>query len=150
MQHSLTDYFIPSNSTDPTTDTQTIHFGAELSEYTRESQSKSLFNTYYRNYIEEVYDDSRRLFKFKAYLPLSVISNINLNDRVIIFNDLYKINKLVTNFETGVTDLELINEIRDFEISAKNIVADVVKTVDQSIATADNTLITADTTELRW
>lgn len=150
VQHSLTDYFIPSNSVDPTQDTQTIHFGIEMSEYTRNSQNKSLFGTYYRSYIEEVYDDSRRLFKYKAYLPLSVISNINLNDRVIIFNELYKINKMVTNFETGVTDFELINEVRDFTITVDNIVADTVKTVDQSIATADNTVITADTTELRW
>ena len=150
VQHTLTKFYIPSNSVDPTGDTQTIHFGAEMNEFTRESSSKSLFDTYYRSYIEEVYDDSRRLFKYKAYLPLSVISNINLNDKVIIFNDLYKINKMVTNFETGVTDFELINEIQDFDVQVDRLVADTVTTVDQSIVTADNTLVTADTTELRW
>ena len=150
VQHSLTDYYIPSNSTDPTADTQTIHFGAEMSEYTRSNSSKSLFDTYYRSYIEEVYDDSRRIFKYKAFLPLSIISNINLNDKVIIFNDLFKINKMVTNFETGITDFELINEVRTFEVKAADIVADVVTTVDQAIATADNTIITADKTEILW
>ena len=150
MQHTLTKFYIPSNSVDPTGDTQTIHFGAEMNEFTRDSSNKSLFDTYYRNYIEEVYDDSRRLFKYKAYLPLSIISNINLNDKVIIFNDLYKINKMVTNFETGVTDFELINEIQDFDVQVDRLVADTVTTVDQSIVTADNTLVTADTTDLRW
>jgi len=148
--HAINDYYIPSNSSDPTQDTQTIHFGVEMSEYTRESSPKSLFQTYYQSYIEEVFDDSRRIFKFKSYLPLSIISNIKLNDKVIIFNELYKINKMVTNFETGVTDFELVNEVRDFEIDIEEIVSDTVKTVDQSIATADNTIITADTTVLRW
>lgn len=150
VKHSLTDYYIPSNSSDPTADTQTIHFGAELSEYTRNNQSKSLFDTYYRSYIEEVYDDSRRIFKYKAFLPLSIISNINLNDKVIIFNELYKINKMVTNFETGITDFELINEVRDYQVTGDEIVKDVVRTVDAAIATADNTKITVDATEILW
>ena len=150
VQHTLTDYYIPSNSVDPTGDTQTLHFGAEMNEYTRDNASKSLFDTYYRSYIEEVYDDSRRIFKYKVYLPLSIISNINLNDKVIIFNELYKINKMVTNFETGVTDFELINEVQNFEVEVDNIIKDTVTTVDQAIVTADTTIITADATQVRW
>jgi hypothetical protein len=149
-RHSLTDYFIPSNSSDPTSDSQTIHFGAEKSEYTRNSSNKSLFQTYYRDYIEEVFDESRRLFKYKAYLPLSILMDLNLNDKVIIFNELYKINKITTNFQNNLTNLELVNEVQDFEVALDQIIADDTETVDTGLATADTTLVTADTTVLRW
>jgi len=149
-KHSLTNYFIPSNSSDPTSDTQTIHFGVEKSEYTRNSSNKSLFETYYKNYIQEVFDDSRRLFKYKAYLPLSILMNINLNDKVIIFNELYKINKITTNFENNLTNLELVNEVQDFDIAIEQIIAEDTETVDSGLATADTTLVTADTTVFRW
>ena len=149
-KHSLTDYFIPSNSSDPTSDTQTIHFGVEKSEYTRNSSNKSLFETYYKNYIQEVFDDSRRLFKYKAYLPLSILMNINLNDKVIIFNELYKINKITTNFENNLTNLELVNEVQDFDVAIEQIIAEDTETVDSGLATADTTLVTADTTVFRW
>ena len=149
-RHQLTNYHIPSNGVDFTENTQTIHFGVEMNERTGNNQYNSLFQTYYRNYIEEVFDGSRRIFKYKAFLPLSVISNINLNDRVIIFNDLYKINKLVTNFETNITNLELVNEVQDFDVSVQNIISQVVKTVDQGVVNADSTVVTADSSEIRW
>lgn len=149
-QNEITNYYIPSNSSNPTTDTQTIHFGAEMSEYTRNNSSKSLFQTYYRSYIEEVFDESRRIFKYKAYLPLRILMNLNLNDRVIIFNELYKINKITTNFENNLTNLELVNEVQDFEIEINQIIAQDTDTVDSGLATADTTLVTADTTVFRW
>ena len=149
--HQITNYYIPANNVDPTdNDSQSIHFGAQKNEYTATFSQNSLFYTYYRNYIEEVFDSSRRLFTFKAYLPLSIITNINLNDKVIIFNDLYKINKLTTNFETNVSTLELVNVTQEIVFEPEDIVTETVKTVDASIATADITTITADKTILVW
>ena len=74
---------------------------------------------------------------------MSIILNIKLQDKIIIFNNLYKINKLTTNFETGLSDLELINEVTDF--GAYNVdYGSLAETVDSSIVTADTTLVTAD------
>lgn len=141
----ISTYYIPSNLANPTDSTsQSIHFGQEKNEYTAQNANNSLFNTYYKKYITESVNTSRRLFKFKAYLPLRIILNIELQDKVIIFNDLYKINKIVTNFETGVSQLELLNEVLDYDIPIENAIADTVKTVNDTLFTADTTKITAD------
>tara|TARA_R100000773_G_scaffold5168_1_gene5671 strand:+ start:2620 stop:4866 length:2247 start_codon:yes stop_codon:yes gene_type:complete len=145
---SVSDYYIPSNIVDPTitgnTTSQTIHWGVEKNEYTAGSANSSLFETFYRNYITEVFDGSRRIFKFKAFIPEKILLNLQLNDRFIIFNTLYKINKIVTNFETGISDLELLNELDNFEVGTDIIIKDTVKTVDVAYITADTTKVRAD------
>ena len=146
---ALTTYFIPSNLADPTTATsQSIHFGQEKNEYTGTNANNSLFNTYYKKYITESVNSSRRLFKFTAFLPLKVILNIKLQDKVVIFNDLYKINKIVTNFENGKTQLELLNEVIDFEVEFDEVVGLLTKTADSTLTTADTTRTTADAGEI--
>ena len=145
---SVNNYYIPSNIVDPTitgnTTSQTIHWGVEKNEYTAGSANSSLFQTFYRNYITEVFDGSRRIYKFKAFIPERILLNLQLNDRFIIFNTLYKINKIVTNFETGISDLELLNEINNFEVGTDIIIKDTVKTVDVGYITADSTKVRAD------
>ena len=142
---ALSTYFIPSNLADPTTAiSQSIHFGQEKNEYTGTNANNSLFNTYYRNYITESVNSSRRLFKFTAFLPLKVILNIKLQDKVVIFNDLYKINKIVTNFENGKTQLELLNEVINFDIELDDVIGNLATTADNTLITADTTLTTAD------
>lgn len=145
---ALTTYFIPSNLADPTTATsQSIHFGQEKNEFTNTNANNSLFNTYYRNYITESVNSSRRLFKFTAFLPLNIILNIKLQDKVVIFNDLYKINKIVTNFENGKTELELLNEVINFEVEFDEVVGNLIRTADSSLATVDSIRTTSDAGE---
>lgn len=141
-QEGITTYYIPSNAIDPTTSSQSINFSAELSEYTGSIFRDSLFKTYYNTYITDTFNINRRLSKFKAYLPLKVLLNLKLQDKLIVFTNLYKINSLKTNFETGLSELELINEVKDFEIPVN--VSDLAKTIDSDFATADTTLVTAD------
>ena len=140
---SLTTYYIPSNSVNPTTSSQSINFNAELSEYTNTVFSNSLFDTFYKTYITDTFDINRRLSKFQAYLPLSVTKNIKLQDKVIVFTNLYKINSLVTNFETGLTKLELINEVTNFKTFTND--NSLARTIDASLVTVDSTIVTADT-----
>lgn len=150
-RHQLTSYYIPSNLVDPTSSAnQSIHFGVEKNEYNFESANKSLFQTYYQTYIEEIFDKSRRIYKFKAYLPMKVILNLELNDRLIIFNELYKINKITTNFETGLSDLELINEVQSFSVPVSDVIGDVIKTIDEaSLVTVDSTKLFVDSDTLK-
>lgn len=146
--NSITKYYIPTNTVDASTTTQSLHFGTEQNEYTLASSNKSIFKTYYENYIKEVFDPARKIFKYTAYLPLSILTNIKLNDKVIVFNELFKINKIVTNFQNNRTQLELINETQDYTISNDVIVKDIVKTVDSGVGTADMTTVRADNTIL--
>lgn len=140
---TVSSYYIPSNSINPKVRTQSLNFNAELSEYQGLTEENSLFNNYYKTYITDSFKIDRRLSTFKAYIPMSIILNIKLQDKIIIFNNLYKINKLTTNFETGLSELELINEVTDF--GAYNVdYGSLAETVDSSILTADTTLVTAD------
>jgi len=148
-KEAITTYHIPSNAVDPTSSTNSINFNAELSEYTGTVFEQSLFQEFYSTYILDTFSVDRRLSKFKAYLPMKVLLNLKLQDKLIVFTNLYKINSIKTNFETGLSDLELINEVSSFE--ARNLTADIVdnqndltKTVDSDVATADTTKVTAD------
>lgn len=140
---SIDDYFIPSNQVDPTQESQSINFGSQVSEYTRQSVDASLFSTYYKTYILDTFNIRRRLSKFKAYLPISIISQIKLQDKIQIFNNLYKINTISTNFENGLTDLELVNEVSDFTLPFNTFDNDIPVEVSSDFLTADNTVIRA-------
>ena len=143
-QSTLNAYYIPSNSVNPLTDTQTLNFGSEKSEYARINYDKSLFSTYYKNYIVDTFSENRRLSKFQAYLPLSIISKLKLQDKIIVFNNLYKINTISTNLQNGLSTFELINEVTNFTISALANPQDEARTIDNDTTTADTTLVRAD------
>ena len=107
----ILDYWIPSNSRsiDPNVTTQNLNFRAEVNEYSATVFSDTLFSKYYKKYISETFDPSRRLTKFKARLPMSFLLNFELNDLVIVFTRVYRINSIQTNLSTGISNLELIN-----------------------------------------
>ena len=137
----ITDYYIPSNSVD-ITDSQNINFKAEFNEYAGTVFESTLFETYYSNYIGDTFDQKRRLSKFKAYLPLRILLNLSLADRIIIFDKIYKINEITTNLATGLSDLELINEVSDFVIENQD--KYFADTVDKRFLTVDSTNVTVD------
>ena len=138
---ALSTYYIPSNSVD-ITDSQNINFKAEFNEYAGTSFKDTLFKTFYNTYIGDTFDVKRRLYKFKAYLPLRVLLNFTLADRFIIYDTLYKINSITTNLTTGLSNLELINEVSDFVIEDQDkYFADLV---DKRIKTIDSDKITVD------
>lgn len=104
----FTSAYIPSNSV-ATTDSFAIHFNGETNEFAEVPFEKTLFSEYYQKYITEIFDKQRRLRKTNAFLPLSIITNLSLADKIRIFDVIYLINKIETNFETGESKLELIN-----------------------------------------
>ena len=146
-----TDVFIPSNSV-RLTDSKNLNFSAEPNEYLGTPFKKTLFAEYYINYIKEIFDAQRRLTTLKAYLPISITLDLSLADKVRIFENLYKINKINTNFETNQSTLELINvkSTAGESINIDPIVPDkflpnsVCITADSTVYFADNTIITAD------
>ena len=141
---SIPQYYVPSNSVNVQQDSDTMNFGSEKSEWTATNFDKSLYKTHYDTYIKGAFSQSRRLSKFKAYVPISVISKLGLEDKIIVFDNLYKINTLTTNFQNGLSSFELINETLDFTASATDVFDENAQTVDSTIVNADTTLITAD------
>ena len=106
-------YYAPSNSEELNDTSQSINFGIQDNEYALTPSVNSLFKTYYKSYIEEVFTKEKRLFKYRAKLPLSFLSTFSLADDIIIFDRLYRINSIKTNFLTGISELELLNVISD-------------------------------------
>ncbi len=105
-----TQYILPSNTVDITDETtQSTHFGSEFSEYTGIEAANSLFSTYYKNYISDIYNIQSRLIKVQAILPTNVILDLRPNDQIIINNRAYRINKWETNLSTGKSKFELLN-----------------------------------------
>jgi len=109
----LTSYFVPSNSLSLSSATSTINtnFYLEVNEYSLDTTfTGTLFEEHYLEYIQDIFNSKRRLTKLKAYLPLKIIYNINMNDKVVINNQGYLINNLTTNLNTGESSMELLND----------------------------------------
>ena len=140
----LTSYFIPSNSTsiNATTSTSNINFYEETNEYNaNENFSGTLFNNFYRNYIRNIFNRNRRLIGIKAYLPLKILFKLQLNDIFFINNRNFNINSIVTNLQTGESDIELLNNFAQTylvltSVSYQNIARDVY--YQSSIGNAQN------------
>jgi hypothetical protein len=89
-----------------------LNFGAETSPLKNVTVTNSLFNQYYQNYLTNIYNPKGRTIKVKAILPISILTTINLNDRLVITDKRYLINSYTTNLVTGETELELVSDFR--------------------------------------
>ena len=105
--------FMPSNQRILTYiyNSHSINFYSELDEWSNLENPFSLFETRYKNYIKDVFNEKRRLTKVKAFLPLKTILKHTLADRFVIAGQRYKINSITTNLQTGESDIELLNEV---------------------------------------
>jgi hypothetical protein len=118
-QDSIPTYNIPSNSValSSATSSYNMNFNAEQNEWgALESPAdtgftNSLFEAYYKNYITSVFKPTNRITKVTAYLPLSILLNYTLADRFVLNGHSYKINSIKTNFKTGKSELELLNDL---------------------------------------
>ena len=116
---ALTTYYKPSNineevspNSDGIFDTPApyqITFNGEVDEFSGAQQYNSLYEVFYKNYIESVFDKDKRMFVFNAYFPPKILTVLKLNDQLKIQGVMYRINSIVTSLITGKTKLELIN-----------------------------------------
>lgn len=152
----INSYYIPTNYQDLSNDSQNLHFFPEVNEYYLGGDdadgnpfdgttAKSLFETFYRDYIEGLFRRSRRIVKLKAKLPLSFHLSFSLADDIRIFDKVYRVNEIKTNFLTGISELELLNllervQYRDFDAG------DYVENVNKTGITIDRLLPTIDKT----
>ena len=128
---------------------QSLNFHSEIDEYALVSNERTLFKTYYEKYIKDVFDVRKRITKISAYLPITVTQNLSLADGIVIFDKLYRINTITTNFETNRSDLELTNILDDTvaPVDIRTIEVDTASdefTIDNAVFTVDRTNVTAD------
>jgi len=91
-----------------------LNFGPEISSLREIVINNHIFNTYYSNYINNLYVRKNRLVYVKCYLPLALLTSIRLNDRVIIRDKRYVINEMKSNLTTGEVELVLLLDFRKF------------------------------------
>ena len=114
----LTQYYRPSNTNEDedaaTAPAFTINFDNEIDEWNLTSYdgtTNSLFNKFYTNYVDSLFDPKKRMYKVKAYLTTEVFINMRLNDRLIINNRVFTINSIKTNLKTELSEIELLNVV---------------------------------------
>ena len=94
------------------TASQTLNFSKEIDPFvTGQIDDNTLFKSYYREYISDIFSYNRRLVKVKAILPQSFLLQYKLSDTLIISNEAFIINKITTNLQTGESSLELLNKL---------------------------------------
>lgn len=101
-----TTYNAPSNVIED--GTQTLNFDAEIDEYDLITNENSLFENFYRRFISGIYNENSRRVKYSAYLPPSFIFNYAINDKLIISDVAFDIDKIDINLLTGKSNLELL------------------------------------------
>ena len=99
-----------------------LNFGADNSIILNETIQNGLFATYYFSYLSNLYDLKQRLTTVKAMLPLSVLTNLQLNDRLIIRDKRYIINDIKMELTSGEATLTLYNDFRDIKLSNYQII----------------------------
>ena len=100
-----------TNSDVPTSVTKTINFGTEVDPYHLQGFNTGLYNTYWKDYITDLYAISRRLFMYKGQLPLGVMLALKINDKLTIGERNYIINQMKLNLTTGEAQMELLNDV---------------------------------------
>ena len=87
-----------------------LNFSPETSTYLGIPINQSLFATYYFDYLANLFNPKNRLTNVKAVLPISILTSLQLNDRLIIRDKRYIINDFKTKLTTGETTLNLLND----------------------------------------
>lgn len=107
-----TQYMPLTNQITYNNDLYSNHFSVEGSAFDGTSINNSLYLNYYDSYLKNLYNPKNRLTNIKALFPISLLTSLKLNDRLIIRDKRYIINEMKVNLTTGDVDLALINDFR--------------------------------------
>jgi hypothetical protein len=91
----------------------TLNFGAEISTFYNVVNINTLYKLYYSNYIENLYNVKNRLVKVKTILPISILTTLQLNDRLVIRDKRYLINEMQSDLTTGDVNFTLISDFEE-------------------------------------
>lgn len=110
---SYTTYNMFSQDTSVLGSIYTLNFGPEQSAFTNNIEPNTLFSTYYQAYLNNIYSYKARSIKVKAKLPISLLTSLKLNDRLIIRDKRYIINRMNIELTSGLADFDLMADFRE-------------------------------------
>ena len=93
-----------------------LNFGLDISSLLLTPINNSLYANYYQTYLQNIYNVKARKYNVKAVLPISLLTSIKLNNRLIIRDKRYIINNIKIDLTSGEVDFELINDFRSLSI----------------------------------
>ena len=98
----------------------TLNWGEEISTWYLNSTSNGLYKRHYENYLGNIFNIKSRLVIVKCYFNPVQLIDIKLNDRIIIRDKKYTINKMTTDLTSGETTMELLTDYRSGEVPIGN------------------------------
>ena len=90
----------------------TLNFAPETSSLKLFPIQNTLFAQYYFSYLYNLYNLKQRLINVKTILPVSLLTELKLNDRLIIRDKRYIINDMQSNLTSGEVMLSLYLDFR--------------------------------------
>ena len=99
------------NSDTVTSVTRMLTFGLNVEPYHEQSFVQTLYNVYWEDYITDLYSVSRRLYTFRAILPIDIICQLKMNDKIVWNGYSFIINQIQVNLRTREANLELLNDV---------------------------------------
>jgi hypothetical protein len=93
-----------------------LNFSADKSTFSLLPNFNNLYATYYESYLSNLFSVRNRLVSVKTQLPISVLTKIELNDRVVIRDKRYVINEMKSNLNTGEVSFTLLLDFREVRI----------------------------------
>jgi hypothetical protein len=114
---------------------QSLNWGAEISAWFLDINFTGLYNSFYSDYIENLFNQRTRILKLKAMLPTSLICSIRLKDKMIVSNKRYIINTMTPELTSGETSFELILDNSE----AKQAGSEILRLSNIQTMTLDNT-----------
>ena len=91
----------------------TLNFNADISTFLLIPVQDTLYRLYYEPYLFNLYNLKNRRTSVKTNLPISLLTSLQLNDRVIIRDKRFMIESMNSNLNTGDVELVLINDFKD-------------------------------------
>ena len=95
------------------TEEHTLNFNADRSTITLQAINNTLYKNYYSLYLQNLYSTKNRLISVKTRLPISLLTELKLNDRLIIRDRRYTINEMKSNLTTGDVNFTLLLDFRE-------------------------------------
>jgi hypothetical protein len=86
-------------------------WGADTDPFYLTPVGKSLYQTYWEDYIVDLYNTKRRLVQVEAQLPIGKVMTFDLKNKIIWNNQKWIVNSANINMTTGKTRLELLNDV---------------------------------------
>lgn len=90
----------------------TLNFAPETSTLLNYPVQNTQFAQFYFSYLYNLYNLKQRLINVKTILPIGILTNLKLNDRVIIRDKRYIINSMNTNLTSGEVSFSLYLDFR--------------------------------------